>query len=131
MFKLLTCVLFAVAIHNSSARPQEAEKKPTATIISETKSIDGAGNFNYAFETSDGIKEEAKGSLKTLKVPVVDPATGQTTGEQDGTGIVQEGKYSYTAPDGQLIEVTYIADENGFQPQGKSKFTNQLNLLIK
>lgn len=27
-------------------------------------------------------------------------------------GIVQKGKYSYTAPDGQLIEVTYIADEN-------------------
>lgn len=28
------------------------------------------------------------------------------------------GSFSYTAPDGQLIEVTYTADENGFVPQG-------------
>lgn len=30
---------------------------------------------------------------------------------------VAQGSYSYTAPDGQLITITYIADENGFQPQ--------------
>lgn len=28
------------------------------------------------------------------------------------------GSYSYTAPDGQKITVTYTADENGFVPQG-------------
>lgn len=31
---------------------------------------------------------------------------------------VAQGSYSYTAPDGTLISVTYVADENGFQPQG-------------
>ena len=28
------------------------------------------------------------------------------------------GSYSYTAPDGQLISVTYKADSNGFVPEG-------------
>ena len=28
------------------------------------------------------------------------------------------GSYSYTAPDGQLISLTYKADAGGFQPEG-------------
>lgn len=28
------------------------------------------------------------------------------------------GSFSYTAPDGQQIQLTYTADENGFVPQG-------------
>ncbi|CAH1975459.1 unnamed protein product [Acanthoscelides obtectus] len=32
--------------------------------------------------------------------------------------VVAQGAFSYTAPDGTPIQVTYIADENGFQPQG-------------
>lgn len=29
-----------------------------------------------------------------------------------------EGSFSYTSPEGETISLTYIADENGFQPQG-------------
>ena len=31
---------------------------------------------------------------------------------------VKTGKYSYTSPEGELIEVTWIADENGFRAEG-------------
>lgn len=29
-----------------------------------------------------------------------------------------EGSFSYSSPEGDTISLTYIADENGFQPQG-------------
>lgn len=32
--------------------------------------------------------------------------------------LVQQGSYSYTAPDGQIINVEYTADEFGFRVKG-------------
>lgn len=50
----------------------------------------------------------------------------QEQGEVKNKGTDNEiqsvrGSYSYTGPDGVLYEVTYIADENGFQPMVKTK----------
>lgn len=38
---------------------------------------------------------------------------------QDGDVIAQQGSYSYTAPDGTPISLTYVANgAGGFQPEG-------------
>lgn len=44
--------------------------------------------------------------------------TAEEQGEARGDGTRAHGSYSYTAPDGQHVSVTYTADENGFVAQG-------------
>jgi len=65
---------------------------------------DGHNGYSYSFENSDGTKTEQKGYFKN-------PGT-------ENEIFVQEGSYQYYAPDGQLYTVTYISDENGYQPSG-------------
>ncbi|XP_063587510.1 cuticle protein CP14.6-like [Penaeus indicus] len=59
------------------------------------------GRYNYDIETGDGI-------------------TVAESGSPDGPegAIVASGQFSYTAPDGSLIKLTYVANEDGFQPEG-------------
>ena len=56
-----------------------------------------------SFSSADGIKRNEAGVQKQL-------------GEE--TGHTSSGSYSYTSPEGTLITVKFVADENGFQPQG-------------
>lgn len=61
--------------------------------------------FSYfSFETSDGISQQEQGQLVNQG--------------SENEAISVRGSYSYTGPDGVVYTVTYIADENGFQPQG-------------
>lgn len=67
--------------------------------------------FVFSWETGNNIIAEEEGFLKSIGP---DPDNqGQELHAQ-----VQHGSYSYTAPDGQLIEVRYTADEHGFRPEG-------------
>ncbi|XP_068630805.1 endocuticle structural glycoprotein ABD-4-like isoform X2 [Battus philenor] len=63
------------------------------------------GSYKWSYETGNGIQAEELGYIKNLGVPEQEAQTAQ-------------GQYQYTAPDGQVIQLKYVADENGFQPQG-------------
>lgn len=42
----------------------------------------------------------------------------KNAGVKDQEAEVIQGSYSYTAPDGTPITITYVADENGFRAEG-------------
>ena len=58
-----------------------------------------------SYETGNQIKANEEGALKNV-------------GNPETEAMSAKGGFSYTADDGTPIEVQYIADENGFQPQG-------------
>ncbi|XP_039487593.1 larval cuticle protein 65Ag1-like [Drosophila santomea] len=64
----------------------------------------GVEGFNYAFETSNGIAAQEQGQLKNAGTEL--------------EALAVKGSYSFVSDDGQTYTVNYIADENGFQPQG-------------
>uniref|UniRef100_A0A0A1XDW4 Endocuticle structural glycoprotein SgAbd-3 n=1 Tax=Zeugodacus cucurbitae TaxID=28588 RepID=A0A0A1XDW4_ZEUCU len=61
--------------------------------------------FTHSYELGDGSKASQDGFLKKVDT------------EHEGESI--EGKFAFVADDGKEYLVTYIADENGYQPQGE------------
>lgn len=57
----------------------------------------------YSYEQSDGSRQEQYGEIKS-------------EGHED-EHIVVHGSYSWVGPDGVKYIVTYVADEEGFQPE--------------
>ncbi|XP_043218328.1 larval cuticle protein 65Ag1-like [Amphibalanus amphitrite] len=93
---VILCLCVAAAV----ARPQDT---PPAELLRLDSTQNEDGSFQYAFETSDPITVEAAGQAKQI-------------GEE--IGVVMQGSYSFETPDGQTITINWVADENGFQPQG-------------
>lgn len=60
-------------------------------------------NCLYRYETGNSIQAEEAGQLKNIG------------GEE---AIAVHGSYSYTGDDGQQYTVNYVADENGYRPEG-------------
>lgn len=80
-----------------------AAPAPETEIVNLASEVN-ADSYNYNFETSDGTKQEQHGTLKHLSP------------EEDALQVA--GSFSYVGDDGQTYTITYVADENGFQPQG-------------
>ncbi|KAH8366195.1 hypothetical protein KR093_010130, partial [Drosophila rubida] len=81
---LLVCAVYADNIDKDAQIIQENNDTP-----------DAEGNYNSAFQTSNGISQQEAGNAAGVS-----------------------GTVSYIAPDGTPINWSYTADENGYHPVG-------------
>ncbi|XP_015114983.1 cuticle protein CP14.6 [Diachasma alloeum] len=103
-------VAIAAFVALASSAPAGNEPTPPAIVIVR-QSQDGPnpdGSYSYSYETSNGINVEEQGSLQ--------PASNPDAENKEANSV--QGSYAYPDENGNLIQVTYTAGENGFQPEG-------------
>ncbi|KAF2906094.1 hypothetical protein ILUMI_00083 [Ignelater luminosus] len=99
--KMIIALAALVAI--AVAAPQGGPDKDAQILRYESDNI-GVDGYNFAYETSNKISQQESGQLQNAGT--------------DNEAIAVRGQFSFVGLDGQTYTVTYIADENGFQPQG-------------
>uniref|UniRef100_A0A8W7P2R2 Larval cuticle protein 8 n=1 Tax=Anopheles coluzzii TaxID=1518534 RepID=A0A8W7P2R2_ANOCL len=97
-----TIIAFAFVVALALAAPLDDSKN--AQILKYENDNIGVDGYKFAFETSDGHQRQEQAELKKLG--------------DDVEALVVRGSYSFTGDDGQVYTVNYVADENGFQPEG-------------
>ncbi|XP_050422566.1 endocuticle structural glycoprotein SgAbd-9-like [Adelges cooleyi] len=75
-------------------------------ILQQTFDITPEGSYSFSYQSADGTQRQETGSLKYPTVAGFEPA------------MSVQGSYSSLTSEGAAVEVTYIADENGYQPSG-------------
>lgn len=82
-----------------------APSKGEVPLLENNYVRDDHGQYSYNFLTGNGVARTEQGSL----VP-----------NKEGTAnvLVQRGGYRYYLPNGELVDMRYIADENGFRVEG-------------
>ncbi|XP_059052933.1 flexible cuticle protein 12-like [Achroia grisella] len=102
--KMKSFIVLAVLVAAAVAAPAAGGPDSTAQILRYDSNNIGVDGYSYGFETSNGISQQEEGQL--------------VNAGSENAAIAVRGQFSYTGPDGQQYTVTYVADENGFQPQG-------------
>ncbi|XP_001360857.3 endocuticle structural glycoprotein SgAbd-3-like [Drosophila miranda] len=126
MYKFIFIACSAMLLSYVLARPQDQRAAgagvttttTAATIVKQDNVNNADGSFNSSYETSNGIRVENIGYLKKIIIPKTETSDGQVIDEHEELVLVQTGSYSYSDPEGNIITLRYVADENGFQPEG-------------
>ncbi|XP_071516417.1 cuticle protein AMP1A-like [Panulirus ornatus] len=96
----LTILLALAAVAVAAPQYDSYESERNAPILKDERIREDDGRYNYEVETGNGIVLSQSGSPNT-----------------DQGAINKAGHYSYTAPDGSVVTLKYVANENGFQPE--------------
>ena len=87
----------------SGARQRPVSSRAASTPAPGRGRGNGGNDFSYGYSTSDGTSVETVGQQKRIG---------------DGVVTVMRGSYSYLAPGGQRVSVSWTADERGFRTHG-------------
>ncbi|XP_066139267.1 flexible cuticle protein 12-like [Euwallacea fornicatus] len=96
-------ITFLALIAVAFAAPQTNQDAEAQVLRYDSDNI-GIDKYSYGFETSNGISQQEEGEL--------------TNPGSENESIAVRGSFQYTGPDGVVYQVNYVADDNGFQPQG-------------
>ncbi|XP_071548923.1 cuticle protein AMP1A-like [Panulirus ornatus] len=98
VFVALVAVVIAAPQRSYTSPPQYGHVIPI--LKDERQGPDALGNYHFEFETGNGISRNEQGAPKGYK------------------GVVSsEGGWSFTFPNGSPAYVSFVADEDGFQPE--------------
>ncbi|KAL4113543.1 hypothetical protein QTP88_017152 [Uroleucon formosanum] len=75
-------------------------------ILQQSFDISPEGSYTFSYQSADGTQRQESGGLRYPAVQGYPPA------------MAVQGSYSAITPEGIPIEVSYVADENGYQPAG-------------
>ncbi|XP_022816548.1 endocuticle structural glycoprotein SgAbd-5-like isoform X2 [Spodoptera litura] len=91
---IIACAVLSVAA--AAVLSEDAQ----AQIVDYVNNNDGTGNYNFRFQTSNGLVREESGI-------VVNPG-------QEDQYIDVQGSYSYIDTNGAVVDVKYSADKDGY-----------------
>ncbi|XP_058460972.1 pupal cuticle protein Edg-78E-like [Malaya genurostris] len=83
-------VIFGALMLMTFSKGQQVE------IVEQDQNVNPDGSYFYNYKLTDGTQVQEQG-----------------VGGKSATGA-----YKFTSPEGELIDITYTADENGYNPQG-------------
>ncbi|KAK4326472.1 hypothetical protein Pmani_002998 [Petrolisthes manimaculis] len=103
---VILATLAAVALaapkpdYTKAAARSALDSSEEIAILRQDLVMEDDGRYNLDVETANGIFVSQSG-----------------TPEGPDNSVVKSGSFSWTAPDGTPVVVTFVADENGYQPQ--------------
>ncbi|GJQ69744.1 hypothetical protein Trydic_g22307 [Trypoxylus dichotomus] len=100
MYKWVISVAIFSVVVAQKYRPVSSPGQ-VATILRQSNDVNPDGSYQWSFEADNGISAQEQGRVGGGKEPAIEA----------------QGGFQYTAPDGTPISLSYVADENGFQPQ--------------
>ncbi|KAJ2942421.1 hypothetical protein O0L34_g16026 [Tuta absoluta] len=101
---LTLCVAGALARPDVSHILKEAKNDREAQILKQSLDLDPNGKYYWELETNNGINAHEHGEQKQI--------------DRDTSANLVGGKAGWISPEGETVQLSYTADENGYRPEG-------------